>query len=303
MNRLVLAVDEMSSIFVSQTDEYNVFHALKNAFDFFRIRFDFKVAAVKLNLCSLKMRETGATSDPIVVEQMVKILNNEGVHVRLVESNSASRDADLAFEYLGFKSLEKKYDVKCINLSRDEFSIKKIDDGYYLKSVQVPKAIETADFFITHPKLKTHSSMGVRLTGGLKNQFGCLMKKDKASYHSMIHEVIADVNEAMTPNLAVMDAIISMTGYGPTTGMPLRLNQLIVSQDSVAIDAFGAQLFGFNPDSIKYLRLASKKSLGNMNSVLYGDRIKRAHIMPINKYVMRSFEILSSLGIKEVSET
>lgn len=188
----------MSTVFVSRTDEFNVYQALRKSFDFLKIDFNFEIAVVKLNLCSLKLRETGATSDPIVVERLVKFLNEKEVSVRLVESDSASKDADLAFKYLGFKKLERKYDVKCVNLSQDEFSIKKID-GYYLKSVKVPKTIETADFFITHPKLKTHFSMKVYLTGALKNQFGCLMEKNKSIYHPVIHEVIVDVNQAFTP--------------------------------------------------------------------------------------------------------
>lgn len=289
-------------LFISRTNESNVYWALAKSFAFLKVNFNFDVAVVKLNLCSLKLRETGATSDPIVVEQLVKILNENHVQVRLVESNSASKDADLAFKYLGFKKMEKKYNVRCVNLSKDDFSIKKID-GYYLKSVRVPRTIEAADFFITHPKLKTHSSMGLRLTGALKNQFGCLMKKNKSVYHPMIHEVIADVNAAVTPNLTIMDAIIAMTGYGPTNGIPQRLNLLFTSQDPVAVDALGARIFGFNPSSIKYIKLASKKGLGNIDSILCGDSIENvAFDMHINKFIMRSLEVLSSMGIKEVAE-
>jgi len=293
---------EKSRIFVSRTDEFNVYTALKEALNSLEISFHFDVAAIKLNLCSLKLRETGATSDPIVVEQLVQLLNENNVRVRLVESNSASKDADLAFEYLGFKNLEKKYDVKCVNLSKDDFAIKKID-GYYLKSVKMPKALETADFFITHPKLKIHSSMGVRLTGALKNQFGCLMKKKKSFYHPMIHEVIADVNQAFTPDLTIMDGIIVMTGYGPTNGIPHRLEMLFTSRDPVAVDALGARIFGFNPSSIKYIKLASKKGLGNIDSILCGDSIENVVFdVHINKFIMRSFEVLSSMGIKGVAE-
>ncbi len=288
----------MSKIFVSKTDEFNVYSALNKALKFLRVRFNFKVAAVKLNLCSLKLRETGATSDPIVVEQIVRILNENNIQVRLVESDSASKDADLAFKYLGFKSLEKMYDVKCVNLSKDEFSVRNID-GYYLKSVKVPKNLETAEFFITHPKLKTHSSMEVRITGALKNQFGCLTRADKSVYHPRIHEIIADVNQIFAPDLTIMDAIIAMTGYGPTDGIPQRLNMLFTSRDPVAIDALGARIFRINPLSIKYIRLASRKGIGNIESILSGDHIENVTFdMHINRFITRSLEVLSSMGIR-----
>lgn len=287
----------MSKIFVSRTTESNVYQAIIKAFDFFKIDFHFNIAVIKLNFCSLKLRETGATSDPIVVEQMIKVFNEHNVSVRLVESNSASKDADLAFDYLGFRSLERRYDVKCVNLSRDEFSVKKID-GYYLKSIKIPKTLEAADFFITHPKLKTHCSLKVHMTGALKNQFGCLMDRNKEKYHSRIHEVIADVNEAIKPDLTVMDAIIAMTGYGPTTGVPMRLNMIFTSQDPVAMDAFGAKLLGFNPMSIKYIKLSAKKGLGNTGFSLCGDKPVCANVdLHVNKFITQSFELLSSLGI------
>ena len=207
-----------SKVFISKTDEFSSYIAIARAFKSLEIRFNFKKAVIKINLCSLKCRETGATSDPIVVEQIVKLLNENNVSVYLVESNSNSKNADLAFDYLGFRRLEKKYDVKCVNLSNEPYSVKKID-GFYLKSLKIPKIMETSEFFITHPKLKTHSGMKVRITGALKNQFGCLMERNKAVYHSSIHEVIADVNLVFSPNLAVPTSPVSRKRSSTLSGI------------------------------------------------------------------------------------
>jgi uncharacterized protein (DUF362 family) len=286
-----------SDIIVSQTDEYNVYQVLSRTFEFLRISVHPGIAVVKLNLCSLKSRETGATSDSFVVEQLVKFLNEKGVIVKLVESDSASKDADLAFKYLGFKNLERRYDVKCVNLSKDDYTIKQID-GYYLKSVKVPKTMETADLFITHPKLKTHSSLKVYVTGALKNQFGCLMDRDKALHHPKIHEVIVDANLAFRPDLTIMDGIIAMTGYGPTNGTPLRLNTLIASRDPVAVDSFAARLFGYNPCSIKYIKLASSKGLGNMKYSLWGENTAIVDLLSLTeKIIVQAANLLSSIGL------
>jgi uncharacterized protein (DUF362 family) len=288
----------MSEIYASKTNETNIYYDLKKALESLRINLNFKTAVIKLNFCSIKLRESGATSDPLVVEQIVRILNENNISVRLVESSSASKDADLAFDYLGFRSLEKKYDVKCVNLSRDQFSFKKID-GYHLKTIKVPKTIETAEFFITHPKLKTHTSLKIHMTGALKNQFGCLMTKNKAQYHSKIHEVIADINQVLKPDLAIMDAIIAMVGYGPTTGIPVRLNTLLVSRDLVAIDCLGAKILRINPSSIKYLKLASAGGVGKTTYNLKGDKLENSKVdLHMNKFITTSFELLSSLGIK-----
>lgn len=283
-----------SKIFVTITDEFGVRSALEKSFNFFEIPLDkLETVAVKLNLCNFKLRETGATSDPIVVEQLVRFLNDSGVQVRLVESDSASKDADLVFHYLGFKDLEKKLDVKCINLSRDDFSTRKID-GYRLKSVKVPKSIETADFFISHPKLKTHTN--VYLSGALKNQFGCLVEKRKFVYHPWIDEVIADVNLAFKPDLVIMDAITAMAGYGPINGIPQRLNMLITSEDPVAVDCFGSKIFGFSTFLIKHIQKAAKKGLGNKSYLLYGDDIKNVKMRRyLSKNLITIVNILSHI--------
>jgi uncharacterized protein (DUF362 family) len=291
-----------SKVFIGNTTEFDSYEALIKLFNVLGIKFDFKNAVIKLNLCSLKSRETGATSDPIVVEQLVRLLNENNVKVTLVESNSASKNADLAFAFLGFKDLEKKYNVKCVNLSKDEFLVKKVD-GYYFKALKIPKTIEAADFFITHPKLKTHSSMKIRLTGALKNQFGCVMDKNKSAYHCSIHEVIADVNQVLAPDMAIMDGIIAMTGYGPTDGIPQRLNLLLASKDLVAIDSLAARIFGYDPRDIRYIKLASNKRIGNIDSEIVGDKIKNVNLdMHINSFIMRSFELLSSIGISAPGE-
>jgi uncharacterized protein (DUF362 family) len=274
---------------------------LERIFSTLGVNCNSKRVVIKLNLCSLKTRETGATSDPVVVKHLIEYLNEKGSSVRLVESDSTGKSADLAFKYLGFKSLERKYDVKCINLSTDEFVVKNID-GYYLNSVRVPRTIENADLFITHPKMKTHSDLRVFMTGALKNQFGCLMGRNKEGYHARIHEVIADANQAFIPDLAIMDSIIAMTGYGPTNGRPQRLNLLMASRDPVAIDAVAARILQFNPSFIKYIKLTSKKGLGNISYRLVGDRVENA--LPGNRlsnFIMRSFATLSSMGIKGVN--
>ena len=100
-----------------------------------------------------------------------------------------------------------------------------------------------------------------------------------------------------------MDGIIAMTGYGPTNGIPQRLNLLFVCMDPVAVDALGATIFGFDPYAIKYLKLASNKGLGNMNSVIVGDKIENVRFdMHLSSVIMRSFELLSSIGISALSE-
>jgi hypothetical protein len=70
-----------NKIFISKTNEFDSYFAFRKAFDSLGIKLNFDRTVIKLNLCSLKLHETGATSDPIVVEQLVKNLNENNMQV------------------------------------------------------------------------------------------------------------------------------------------------------------------------------------------------------------------------------
>jgi hypothetical protein len=61
---------------------------------------------------------------------------------------------------------------------------------------------------------------------------------------------------------AVMDGTLAGNGPGPRTMEPVQADVMLASDDQVAIDAVAAKLMGFDPLSIKYIRLAHERGLG-----------------------------------------
>jgi hypothetical protein len=61
---------------------------------------------------------------------------------------------------------------------------------------------------------------------------------------------------------AVMDGTFAGDGPGPRCMIPHEKNVILASADQVAIDAVAARLMGFDPLSIKYIRLAHDAGLG-----------------------------------------
>jgi hypothetical protein len=59
-----------------------------------------------------------------------------------------------------------------------------------------------------------------------------------------------------------MDGTTCGNGPGPRTMIPVEKNVLLASGDQVAIDAVAAKMMGFDPMSIKYIRLAHEAGLG-----------------------------------------
>ena len=114
------------------------------------------------------------------------------------------------------------------------------------------------------PTVKTHGHSVT--TGAVKNAFGGLLREVRHYAHKYIHEVLVDLlimQQELHPGLfAVMDGTVCGDGAGPRTMDPKIQNYLLASGDSVAIDAIAAQMMGFDPLTIPYLRLATERGLG-----------------------------------------
>jgi len=61
---------------------------------------------------------------------------------------------------------------------------------------------------------------------------------------------------------AVMDGTFAGDGPGPRCMMPYSKNVILASADQTAIDAVAAKLMGFDPMSIKFIRMAHDLGLG-----------------------------------------
>ena len=132
-----------------------------------------------------------------------------------------------------------------------------------------PEGIRIPDYFIgkniVHlPTVKTH--MYTTTTGAMKNAFGGLLSKYRHYTHSWIHETLVDllaIQKEIHPGiLAIMDGTTAGNGAGPRMVQPVVKNLILASADQVAIDAVAARLMGFDPLSIKYIRLAQEQGLG-----------------------------------------
>jgi hypothetical protein len=100
----------------------------------------------------------------------------------------------------------------------------------------------------------------------MKNAFGGLLNERRHWTHPVIHETLVDllrIQQRIHPGLfAVMDGTFAGDGPGPRCMTPHVKNVLLASADQVAIDAIAAQMMGFDPMSIRYLRLAHEQGLG-----------------------------------------
>jgi uncharacterized protein (DUF362 family) len=133
----------------------------------------------------------------------------------------------------------------------------------YPHGIQIPKRLIGAN--VMHlPTAKTH--VFTTMTGAMKNAFGGLLHEKRHWTHSVIHETLVDlltIQKEIHPGIfAVTDATLTGDGPGPRCMVPYEKNLILASADQVAIDAIVAKLMGFDPMSLKFIRLAHEAGLG-----------------------------------------
>jgi uncharacterized protein (DUF362 family) len=72
----------------------------------------------------------------------------------------------------------------------------------------------------------------------------------------------------LKPQLVVLDAIRVLTANGPVGGNLAdvkRKDTLAAGIDQVAVDALGATLLGYKPDSISYIAQGNARGLGTID--------------------------------------
>lgn len=152
-------------------------------------------------------------------------------------------------------------------------------EGKVIKKFSIAEGVAASDGLISISKLKTHAL--TRITGAIKNQFGCIPGARKAEFHSVMptvslfSQMLVDLNLLLKPRLFIMDAVTAMEGNGPRNGNGRKMNLLLLSTDPVAMDASVCRLVDLDPELVETLVYGEKFGLGTMTCIDYvGDHIE-----------------------------
>jgi uncharacterized protein (DUF362 family)/Pyruvate/2-oxoacid:ferredoxin oxidoreductase delta subunit len=128
------------------------------------------------------------------------------------------------------------------------------EDSPFIKKFTIAEGAFTCDSIVSLCKIKTHGL--VRMTGAVKNQFGCIPGLLKSQYHVKLQNpfdfarMLVSLNLLLRPRLFIMDGIMAMEGNGPRGGEPARMNVLLFSADPVALDTVMCRLIDLDPEYV-----------------------------------------------------
>ena len=214
---------------------------------------------IKPNLCTAVPGKCEmANTDPRIAEALCEVLLTRTRKVVLAESDGLRQTAWQAFEESGYVPFAKRLGVELMNLSE---SPQTAVDVSPVHQVKLPDILLQGHPFITLPVLKTHAL--TYFTGSIKNQWGCLPQYDRILYHRYLDPMLASMHAIFKPCISIMDGIIGMEGRGPANGKPRRIDLLLASRDSVAVDCTAMRLVGLHPELCRHVQLTSQLGLGN----------------------------------------
>jgi uncharacterized protein (DUF362 family)/Pyruvate/2-oxoacid:ferredoxin oxidoreductase delta subunit len=218
---------------------------------------------LKPNLLTAEIPEQAVTTHPAVFRAVAELLLEYGANVSYgdspalmspLEASKGSGIAEVA-EELGI-SLADFENGKEINLSAGQLQVR----------VPVANAIFENQGVVSIPKLKTHGLE--KLTLCIKNQYGCVPGLIKGEFHVRYPDpidfarLLVEINQYVNPRLYIVDGILAMEGPGPRSGIPKKMNILLLSSDPVALDSVVCKMLGVNPEFLPTVKIASDCGYG-----------------------------------------
>ena len=243
---------------------------------------------LKPNVLAGVAPEYCVTTHPAVLGGVIKVLKEFGVTLSYGDS-PALHKVLTAMKRAGLHDVAKRHAVP---LADFENARKVTHTGAISKgSFSIANGVLDSDGMVSICKLKSHGL--TRITGAVKNQYGCVPGLIKARYHAQVPLVydfcgfMVDINAFLLPRFFIMDAVMAMEGNGPNSGDPKKLGCLLFSTDPVAMDAVACRIIDMNPEYVPTCRIGQKAGLGTCsfkNIEIVGD--------PVEEFIDKTFKVV-----------
>lgn len=201
---------------------------------------------LKPNLVRSAKRERAVVTDPSVMDALLELLEETGYeNISCGDSCGLGTPEGIAKE-AGLMEVLNKHHVPLKDFQKSRRV--ETGDGKFL---MIAEDALQCDALISVCKMKTHALE--RITGAVKNQYGCISGVYKKLGHTQypnaesFAHMLVELNQKIAPRLYICDGIVAMEGNGPTSGDPVSMGVLLLSTDPIALDTVFCHLVDLNP--------------------------------------------------------
>jgi uncharacterized protein (DUF362 family)/Pyruvate/2-oxoacid:ferredoxin oxidoreductase delta subunit len=242
---------------------------------------------LKPNWLSADPPEKCVTTHPAIFRAVAEIFQNAGASITFGDSPSY-QSPDTASKRTGISTIATELNIRLADFQSGKEVFFK--EGQQNKKFTIANGVLDNDGVISLPKMKTHGFQ--RMTGAVKNQFGCIPGALKSEFHiklpnaSDFAKMLIDLNTYIHPRLYVMDGIMAMEGNGPRGGTPKKMNVILFSTDPIALDATACRLMNLDPELV----LTNKVGM-EMGAGTYVEKEIEILGDPIEDFIAQDFNV------------
>ncbi len=209
-----------------------------------------KRVVIKPNMVMKKSPEAAATTHPVILEAVIRILKENAADIVIAESPGGlytPQTLSSAYKGCGLYEVAEKYGVT-LNFDTSSRSIP-APLAKTSKMFDIISPILDADVIVNLAKLKSHSLTGY--SGAVKNYFGTVPGVTKFEMHARFPDyndfssMLVDLCEMLQnekPTFNILDGILAMEGNGPTGGEPRKVGCLISGVNPFTVDIVGTAI-------------------------------------------------------------
>ncbi len=238
---------------------------------------------LKPNLLIGRNADRGVTTHPAVFHAVAESLRGSGATLTYGDSPAFGR-TEAAAAQSGIAEAARELEIPLADFATPVAV--SYPAGRLIKQFSIARGVLDADGIVSLCRMKTHGL--TRITGAIKNQFGCIPGLLKAEFHArlasadLFSQMLVDLNGLVRPRLFVMDGVIAMEGNGPQNGTLRPINALLFSEDPVALDAAFCRLVALDPHLVRPIAYGDAAGLGSSRDIEYvGD--------PVEEFVAADF--------------
>ncbi len=221
------------------------------------------IVVIKPNIGWDRLPEQAANTNPEVVAAVVELCFEAGAKKVKIFDRTVN-DPRRCYVQSGIAGAVKPLGAELEYIDDRKFKEVSIKGGA-MKSWPLYTDVFETDKIINIPIAKHHSL--ARLTMSMKNWMG-VMGGRRNSIHQRLDESLADLGLVIKPAFTILDAVRVLTANGPQGGNlddVKKLDTVVMGIDQVAVDSYGATLFGMKGSDLGYVRIADKMGIGIMD--------------------------------------
>ncbi|MGE5894168.1 MAG: DUF362 domain-containing protein [bacterium] len=221
------------------------------------------IVVIKPNIAWDRLPEHAADTNPEVVGTVVRLCFDAGAK-RVKVFDRTVNDPRRCYVQSGIEAAARSAGAEVGYVDDRKFKEMSIK-GEALKEWPLYTEVFESDKVINIPIAKHHGL--AKLTMSMKNWMG-VMGGSRRVIHQKLDESLVDLSRHIKPTLTILDAVRILTANGPQggdTGDVRKLDTVIAGVDQVAIDSYGATLFGMKGSDLGFVRIGHQMGLGTMD--------------------------------------